>query len=237
MQSEQGLATNGRRPHSSDSSDESSDLRALRATSRRYVTVIDTLSEAVSNFESATRALKAENTELRADNERMRVQQLMGPQANGRDEMDESMQVVLPADVRAPGAARRIVASYLGDLVATSVLDSAQLLISELVTNSVQHSGVGAGEQLTVRVDLGQTWCRVEVEDPGRDGVIAPRPPDSVHGGGMGLHLVQTLSERWGLERVWDGGTRVWAHLSRAPVGADAHVGADGTLPLTARTT
>ena len=199
--------------------------------------VIDALSEAVSNFRSATEALKAENSELRADKERVRVQQLTHSDTNGRVEMDESLEVTLPADVRAPGAVRHVVASYLGDLVAPSVLESARLLVSELVTNSVQHSGVVAGEQLTLRMDLGETWCRMEVEDPGHDGVVAPRPADSGQGGGMGLNLVQMLSERWGLERACEGGTRVWAQLSRAPAGAaDAHVGANGTRPLTVRT-
>jgi hypothetical protein len=77
----------------------------------------------------------------------------------------------------------------------------------------------------------------VEVEDPGHDGVIAARPPDPVQGSGMGLNLVQMLSERWGLERAREGGTRVWAQLSRGAVGAsDGHSGANGTRPLTAGT-
>jgi anti-sigma regulatory factor (Ser/Thr protein kinase) len=233
MQSEQ--RTNGRGPHSSDPAGERSNAEALRTASLRQAVVIDTLSEAVSNFQSATKALKAENTELRADNERMRVRELTRPQTTGRDEMQEPLQVVLPADVSAPGAARRVVVSYFGELVAPSVLDSARLLISELVTNSVRHSGAGAGEPLTIRVGLAQAWCRVEVEDPGHDGVIAARPPDPVQGSGMGLNLVQMLSERWGLERAREGGTRVWAQLSRSAVGAsDAHSGANGTRPFTA---
>ena len=61
---------------------------------------------------------------------------------------------------------------------------------------------------------------RLEVEDPGRGGVIAPRAPDL--GGGFGLNLVQELSERWGLERVAAGGTRVWAQLALASAPASA---------------
>jgi serine/threonine-protein kinase RsbW len=219
MQSQQvaGSAT-GRRQRSPDPFGNGSELKALRARSRRDVVVINTLREAVSNFHSAVKALKAENTELRADNERMRVQQLMRPQTNGRGEIGDPVEVVLPADTRAPRAARHIVASHLGDLVAPSVLANAQLLISELVTNSVRHSGVAAGEPLTVRVELGQTGCRVQVEDPGRNGVIAPRPADAAQGSGMGLNLVQMLSERWGVERASEGGTWVWAQLSCAAV-------------------
>jgi anti-sigma regulatory factor (Ser/Thr protein kinase) len=233
--SQQAGSTNGRRVPSCDPGGDGSELEALRATSRRQVMALDTLSEAMSNFQSAAKALKAENAELRADNERMRVQQLLGMPTNGRIEMSEPLEVVLPADVGAPCAARQVVARYLGDRVSPSVFDNAQLLISELVTNSVRHSGAVAGEPLTIRVGLAQTWCRVEVEDPGHDGVIAPRRPDRAQGSGMGLNLVQKLSERWGLERAREGGTRVWAQLSRGPVGGgDGHVGANGTRPLTA---
>jgi anti-sigma regulatory factor (Ser/Thr protein kinase) len=233
--SQQVGSANGRRAPSCDPGGGSSEVEELRATSRRQVVVLDALSEAVSNFQRAAKALKAENAELRADNERMRVQQYTGLQTDGRVEMGEPLEVVLPADVGAPCAARHVVARYLGDRVPPSVFDHAQLLISELVTNSVRHSGAAAGEQLTIRVGLAQAWCRVEVEDAGHDGVIAPRRPDRAQGSGMGLNLVQRLSERWGLERAREGGTRVWAQLSRSAVGAsDAHSGANGTRPLTA---
>jgi hypothetical protein len=96
MQSEQG--TNGRRPHSSDPPGDRAELKALRATSRRQLMALDTLSRALSSFQSAAKALKAENAELRADNERMRVQHLRGLPTNGRAGMSEPLEVVLPAD-------------------------------------------------------------------------------------------------------------------------------------------
>ena len=126
----------------------------------------------------------------------------------------------MPLDVRAPGAARIVVAECLRDRVAASVLDSARLVVSELVTNSVCHGGASAAGVVVVRVGLTETMVRVEVEDRGRGGVIAPRSPDLEGGGGFGLNVVQALSERWGLERVAAGGTRVWAQLARAPLGA-----------------
>ena len=44
-----------------------------------------------------------------------------------------------------------------------------------LVTHSVRHSGVAAGAELMVRLRVWQDSWRIEVEDPGHDGVIAPR--------------------------------------------------------------
>ena len=84
MQSHQVGSANERRAPSSDPSGDGWELEQLRAACRRDVVVIDTLREAVSNFHSAVKALKAENTELRADTERMRVQQLARSQNNGR---------------------------------------------------------------------------------------------------------------------------------------------------------
>ena len=52
---------------------------------------------------------------------------------------------------------------------------TAQLLVSELVSNSVRHSGMPEGEDLVLRVHLWADSCRVEVEDRGADGVIAPK--------------------------------------------------------------
>jgi hypothetical protein len=102
------------------------------------------------------------------------------------------------------------------------VLERAQLLVSELVTNSVLHSRAGREDAVIIRVLLSRTMVRLEVEGAGRGGVIAPRPPDLDGGGGFGLQLVQALSERWGLERVSEGGTIVWAQLPGTPPSAPA---------------
>lgn len=118
--------------------------------------------------------------------------------------------------MQAPGAARVVVANCLGDRVATSVFRDAQLLVSELVTNSVRHSGVPAGSEVIVSVDMTPGMVRLDVEDPGHAGTVALRAPEARSGGGYGLNLVQALSERWGMERVAEGGTRVWAQLALA---------------------
>jgi anti-sigma regulatory factor (Ser/Thr protein kinase) len=122
--------------------------------------------------------------------------------------------VAIRLDVRAPRAARTVVVQCLADHVAPCVLEDAQLLVSELVTNSVRHSGAPVGDDVVVRVHLWRDVWRLEVEDHGRDdGVIAPHSPDRDAGSGMGLNLVQMLSLRWGVVRPAGGPTRVWAQL------------------------
>jgi anti-sigma regulatory factor (Ser/Thr protein kinase) len=110
-----------------------------------------------------------------------------------------------------------VIVRSLGDHVPRSALDDAQLVVSELVTNSVCHSEQGAHGHIVVRVRLWRSTCRIEVEDPGWDGVIEPLTPDPTRGTGIGLNLVQMLSESWGIVRAPRAPTRVWAQLSCGP--------------------
>ena len=190
----------------------SQELERLRDTRRRQEVVIATLSEAVSNFRRGLRALRAENLELRAESDGLRERLQMLSQAGSRAG-DEVVELAVEAGPRAPRAARTLLAEALGERVAAPVLSNAQLLLSELVTNSVRHSGAPVGTELVVRLRVWDDGCRIEVEVPGHGGAIAPRTRDAVEPGGMGLNMVQSLSERWGLARAADGPTQVWAQL------------------------
>lgn len=212
-------------PSAVESFDSGSELDELRAKCRRQAQAIDVLSDAVSSLRRGARALKADNAELRADSDRVRRQRRAGAHTNSHVDGGERIEVRLALDAQAPGAARSVVAHCLGERVPSSVFQDAQLLVSELVTNSVVHSGMPAGTELTVSVDLTPGMVRLDVEDGGRDGTIAPHRPDCDNGGGFGLNLVEALSERWGMERVAQGGTRVWAQLARAPLTARSHTG------------
>jgi anti-sigma regulatory factor (Ser/Thr protein kinase) len=216
MKPDQKAWANGKAAISSDGFGPRPGPEGLQAQCRRQGIVIERLSQALSAFESGARALKAENSELRAENDRLRHERRSDSRYDRRAEGGEAAEVAIPLGVEAPGVARGAVAEWLADQVAPSVLETALLLVSELVTNSVRHSGVPEGEDVVVRVDLWRDACRLEVEDPGRDGVIAPQPFDLLHGGAMGLNLVQMLSERWGVVRAAEGPTRVWVQLPRA---------------------
>jgi anti-sigma regulatory factor (Ser/Thr protein kinase) len=133
----------------------------------------------------------------------------------------DTLEVSLPLDGRGPRAARTAVVTRLRGHVPPAVLDDAALVVSELVTNAVRHSTVPDGV-VVVCVTLTAMTVRLEVADPGSDHVVAPRAPDLGGGGGFGLHVVRAVSERWGLEQVAAGGTRVWAQLALVPTAAPA---------------
>jgi anti-sigma regulatory factor (Ser/Thr protein kinase) len=115
---------------------------------------------------------------------------------------------------RGPGAAataRRGLARLRGDLDAP-LMETLRLLVTELVTNSVKHTG-GRTVELTVLV--GNSSVRTEVSDagPGFDPAKTGSPADDHTG--WGLFLVERLAERWGVDQGRDG-TRVWFELSRS---------------------
>lgn len=128
----------------------------------------------------------------------------------------DDLHVSLPLDATAPAAARALLESLHGR-IAPSVMSDAQLVVTELVTNSVRHSGVPDTEFVEVSVALTDSSVRVEVADPGRRGTIAPQDRDLERTSGFGLNLIQSVAELWGLERAARGGTRVWAQLQRRP--------------------
>jgi anti-sigma regulatory factor (Ser/Thr protein kinase) len=91
--------------------------------------------------------------------------------------------------------------------------DVAALLVGELFSNSLRHSGSGApGETVTVAVKTANGVIRVEVTDRSGPGVPEPRPAGSDAEDGRGLHLVARLAVWWGWRRR-GGRTVTWFEL------------------------
>jgi anti-sigma regulatory factor (Ser/Thr protein kinase) len=123
--------------------------------------------------------------------------------------MSSTLTFDIPRDPTAPGEARRAI-ERIGDRIAPEVVPDVKLLVSELITNSVKYGGDG---EVTLRVDArSPRKLRVEVIDQGAGFVPVARNRPATEVGGWGLHLVQTLSDRWG---VYEGSTHVWFEIDR----------------------
>jgi anti-sigma regulatory factor (Ser/Thr protein kinase) len=123
-------------------------------------------------------------------------------------------EVVLPADRSAPAAARTLLDLCAGTLHDARLLSDAQLVVSELVTNSLVHGGLGGEDSIVVRLEQDADTLRLEVRNPGVVGEIAANGGDRRRGCGYGLGLVTLLSTAWGVRRDQD--TCVWVEMRRA---------------------
>jgi anti-sigma regulatory factor (Ser/Thr protein kinase) len=92
--------------------------------------------------------------------------------------------------------------------------ESAVLIVSELVTNAVVHSGSAV---IACVLLLGSDLLRIEVTDQGT-GPAGPavRKPADDDVSGRGLLLISALSRAWGVIPADPAGRTVWAAVSAA---------------------
>ncbi|GAA3370723.1 ATP-binding protein [Streptomyces sannanensis] len=141
----------------------------------------------------------------------------------------------LPHDPRAPRVARMTLRAVLGGHGLSELLDPAELLACELVTNAYRYSE--GPSTLRLRYMDGSR-LRVSVWDT--NPVIPPpfdKPPGALRGvpdvggddsdGGRGLLLVQRCADNWGGYPLGDdlfgrGGKLLWFELGPRPAEACA---------------
>jgi anti-sigma regulatory factor (Ser/Thr protein kinase) len=126
------------------------------------------------------------------------------PDSDGRD-----VSLALAPSDRAPGLAREALRPLSGKL-GKSAYETLQLLVTELVTNSVRHAGLSRDQRIRLRVALSGDGVWAEVREPGK-GFACERPPAPGKSGGWGLFLVNRLARRWNVNK--DGETAVWFEL------------------------
>ena len=119
-----------------------------------------------------------------------------------------------PAD-DAPAQARAALEVF-DQILAPEVLEDLQLVVSELITNSVKF---GPKRSITLALAItGEGVVEGEVIDQG-DGEQAKveMTVEPTLDGGWGLHLVDQVAQRWG---VHEGSTHVWFEIGPKRRGA-----------------
>jgi anti-sigma regulatory factor (Ser/Thr protein kinase) len=104
-----------------------------------------------------------------------------------------------------------------GSALPEEVLSDVMLCVTELVTNSVQHPHVPGNGDVEMWLRMSDEGVRVRVGDRG-PGFEPKRHPPRGEKGGYGLHIVELLADRWGVERgdlTW-----VWFEIDLGGYGA-----------------
>jgi anti-sigma regulatory factor (Ser/Thr protein kinase) len=118
--------------------------------------------------------------------------------------------------------AARLALAEIDDLLDESQAFDVRLLVSELVTNSVQHAKVGPDDSIALKLAIQDIAVRVEISDSG-PGFEPPEDAGDVERDrGWGLFFVSQLATRWGVEP--GDPACVWFEIDRAGEG-DAAAG------------
>ncbi|MFE1424761.1 ATP-binding protein [Streptomyces fungicidicus] len=106
---------------------------------------------------------------------------------------------------------RRLVRHRLTSWGLRELIDTAQLCVSELVSNVVTHVGPGAPGSLEVSVD--GAYLRIEVHDPDTRALPTLVAADVDAEGGRGMALIEALTDRWGVQ-LREGRKVTWCELA-----------------------
>jgi anti-sigma regulatory factor (Ser/Thr protein kinase) len=96
--------------------------------------------------------------------------------------------------------------------VTTTVVDEAEIVVSELVSNAVRHARPLPDGMLRVHWKVKAGVVEVEVTDGGGDSTPRPAPRTVWAPSGRGLRIVRSLAHEWGVTEDRNGST-VWASL------------------------
>lgn len=120
----------------------------------------------------------------------------------------------LGADQQAASTARRFIRERLGWLE-PQVREDFELLVTELVTNSLRHSQMSESDLIDVAISIDDELIRAEICDPGGGFEAEPVMPSRSAESGRGLWIVQSLAKNWGI--VSTPPTCVWFEMKREP--------------------
>ncbi|MFI6334809.1 ATP-binding protein [Streptomyces sp. NPDC050535] len=102
------------------------------------------------------------------------------------------------AEPKEVASLRRALKAHLGIWGLHELMDAAQLCLSELVANVINH--VDAGIPTTFAVSMNDTHLRIEVHDPDPRALPTPLSANADAESERGTALVDAIADRWGVQ-------------------------------------
>jgi anti-sigma regulatory factor (Ser/Thr protein kinase) len=127
------------------------------------------------------------------------------------ERVEDGLSLRLERGPEAAAKARRGLANLRGDLD-PPLMETLRLLVTELVTNSIKHTGAST---VVLNVVVGRRAVLTEVTDAGPGFDPAETGTPGADHTGWGLFLVERLAQRWGVKQNGQG-TKVWFELRRS---------------------
>jgi anti-sigma regulatory factor (Ser/Thr protein kinase) len=109
--------------------------------------------------------------------------------------------------------AARLALAELDEILDEGQAFDVRLLVSELVTNSVQHAKVGPEDSIGLRLSIADV-IRVEIADHGPGFEPPADASERARDRGWGFFFVSQLASRWGVAQGEPG--CVWFEIDRA---------------------
>ena len=116
----------------------------------------------------------------------------------------------VPCELASVPSVRHQAREYASSIMSPGQLENLELALTELVANSVRHSG--STEEVLIALTPKDGYLCVRVTDGGTGLVPSPGAMATEPGAGYGLFLVEQLTSRWGMTRE-EGRTRVWFEI------------------------
>lgn len=117
---------------------------------------------------------------------------------------------------------RRVMRLHLPLWGLPELIESAQLCVTELATNVINHVGVGTPAELAV--SMNGTYLRIEMRDPNTRALPTLLSVDGEAEEGRGMAIVDAITHRWGVTLREDG-KAVWCELETGLMSPNGHAG------------
>ena len=119
----------------------------------------------------------------------------------------------VPWEMTSAVQARRALVSELRALeVNETVIDEAEIVISELVANAISHAQPLPDGMIDVNWAVSDGVVEISVTDGGGPTTPAPAPTSKWSANGRGLRIVRSLAHEWGVKDDV-GSCTVWVSL------------------------
>ena len=107
---------------------------------------------------------------------------------------------------------REVVADLQTRDLSEELVDEAEIVASELLTNAVRHARPLSDGTIRVRWKIRGDVVEIEVTDGGGESVPRPAPRTVWLSSGRGLRIVRSIAHEWGVTEDRTGNV-VWATL------------------------